>query len=99
MVPSTQSRAQSLTLTLPAEIVREAALLFPSLDLGVLSLTLLEKYVRFHKRRILAQQYQSYYESLSNEDLAEEKEMMADFAAIEGEVNAFIEAEEANGSI
>jgi len=92
-----QSCAQSITLSVPTQIVKDANALFPQTDIGGLILTLLEKYVRFQKRKLLAQQYQQYYQSLTEEDRTEEKEMLADFAALEAEVNAFIESEEVNG--
>ena len=86
-------------MTLPAEIVKEADALVPHLDLAALSLSLLEKYLRHQRRKLLALQYQKYYEALSQEDRAEEEEILSDFAAFEAEIDAFIEAEEGNGSV
>lgn len=93
-----EPHAQSISLTLPAEIVKEANSLFPQMDLRALTLKLLEKYLRHEKRKLLAQQYQQYYHSLTDEERTEEKELLADFAVLDGAVNAFIEAEEADGS-
>jgi hypothetical protein len=94
MASSAEIRVQNLTLTLPAQIVKEAEALFPNSDLSALALMLLEKYVRYQKRKLLAQQYQQYYQALTNADQTEEKQILAEFAALENEVNAFIEAEE-----
>jgi len=94
MTSSAEIRVQNLTLTLPAQIVKEADALFPHGDLSALALMLLEKYVRYQKRKLLAQQYQQYYQALTNADQTEEKQVLAEFAALENEVNAFIEAEE-----
>lgn len=94
MTSSAEIRVQNLTLTLPAQIVKEADALFPNSDLSALALMLLEKYVRYQKRKLLAQQYQQYYQALTNADQTEEKQILAEFAALENEVNAFIEAEE-----
>lgn len=98
MSSSNGMSAQSITLTLPAQTVKEAAALFPQVDLGALALMLVEKYLKSQKRKFLAQQYQKYYQSLTDDERVEEKEMLADFAALENEVNAFIEAEEADGN-
>ena len=98
MNASSEMRTQSIILTLPAQIIKEADSLFPRVDLGALTVMLLEKYLRHQKRKLLAQQYRQYYQTLADEDRAEEKHMLTDFAALENEVNAFIEAEEANGS-
>ena len=94
---STEARTQSIILTLPAQTIKEADSLFPRIDLGALSLMLLEKYLRHQKRKLLAQQYRQYYQTLADDDRSEEKQLLADFAALENEVNAFIEAEETNG--
>ena len=93
----TETDGQSIVLKLPAQIAKEAEALFPRMDLNALTLMLLEKYLRHQKRKLLAQQYRQYYQTLSDEDRAEEKQIVADFAALENEVNAFIEAEEING--
>ncbi|MCI0691720.1 hypothetical protein L0337_06885 [candidate division KSB1 bacterium] len=93
----TETNGQSIVLKLPAQIAKEAEVLFPQMDLNALTLMLLEKYLRHQKRKLLAQQYRQYYQTLSDDDRAEEKQMLADFATLEDEVNAFIEAEEVNG--
>jgi hypothetical protein len=93
-----KTHAQSLVLTLPAQIVNEADSLLPQVDLSAFTLMLLEKYLRYQKRKFLAKQYQQYYQSLTADERAEEKEMLADFIALESEVNAFMEAEEADGN-
>ncbi|GEM_PF-2919274 len=93
----TETNGQSIVLKLPAQIVKEAETLFPRMDLNALTLMLLEKYLRHQKRKLLTQRYGQYYQTLSDVDRAEEKQMLADFAMLENEVNAFIEAEEING--
>ncbi len=93
-----ETRTQSIVLTLPSQIVKEADSLFPRADLGALALMLLEKYLRYQKQKLLAKQYREYYQTLTDDDRAEEKQMLTDFASLEAEVNAFIEAEETNGS-
>jgi hypothetical protein len=93
-----EARAQSIILTLPAQIVKEADSLVPRIDIGSLTVMLLEKYLRYQKRKLLAQQYREYYQALTDDDRAEDGHLLADFAALENEVNVFIEAEEANGS-
>jgi hypothetical protein len=92
-----ETNGQSIVLRLPAQIAKEAEVLFPRIDLNALTLMLLEKYLRHQKRKLFAQQYRQYYQTLSDEDRAEEKQALADFAALENEVNAFIEMEEASG--
>jgi hypothetical protein len=98
MSVSSEMRTQSIMLTVPAQIIKEADSLFPRVDLGALTVMLLEKYLRHQKRKLLAQQYRQYYQTLADEDRVEEKQMLTDFAAWENEVNSFIEAEETNGS-
>ncbi|MCG3118066.1 MAG: hypothetical protein ALAOOOJD_00200 [bacterium] len=98
MQASTAMNKQSIVLNLPAQIVKDAETLFPRLDLNALTVMLLEKYLRHQKRKLLAQQYQQYYQTLTDDDRAEEKQTLADFIALENEVNAFIEGEETNGS-
>jgi len=86
MNSSPETRTQSIILTLPSQIVKEADSLFPRADLGALALMLLEKYLRYQKRKLLAKQYREYYETLTDDDRAEEEQMLADFAALENSV-------------
>lgn len=95
---SHRSQMQSVTVTLPKEIIKEADALFPDMDISALTLQLLGKYIRHQKNKHLKKQYTQYYQSLTDEDRAEEKELLSDFSALDREVNAFIEAEEINGS-
>lgn len=97
MYPSTEMSAKNIVVTLPSKIVQEAETIFPRLDVGALALTLLEKYLLYQKRKLLAQQYRQYYQNMGTDDLIEEKQMFADFAILENEVNTFIQAAEANG--
>ena len=97
MHPSTEMPVKDIVVTLPSKIVQEAEAIFPRLDVGALALTLLEKYLLHQKRKLLAQQYRQYYQNMGTDDLIEEKQMFADFAILENEVNTFIQAEEANG--
>lgn len=97
MHPSSEMPVKDIVVTLPSKIVQEAEAIFPRLDVGALALTLLEKYLLHQKRKLLAQQYRQYYQSIGPDDLTEEKQMLIDFTILENEVNTFIEAAEANG--
>ena len=83
MSVSSEMHTQSIMLTVPAQIIKDADSLFPRVDLGALTVMLLEKYLRHQKRKILAQKYQQYYQTLADEDRAEEKQMPTDFAAMD----------------
>jgi hypothetical protein len=91
-----RSRKNQITVNLSDKVVKDAKSIFPDLDLNALAQVLLEKYVRYQKQKMLARQYNKYYKAYTEKDKTEERALLDDYAPLEAEINAFLEAEEQN---